>query len=99
MKEIPFSPQMMESLGMVAGIDGRQLEGNSNSAKIDALKEALPKAMEKLTSRQREVVIMYFWHDMTQQEIAEELGIAQPTVNGNIQLALKKLKKELRNTL
>ena len=39
MKEIPFSPQMMESLGMVAGIDGRQLEGNSNSAKIDALKK------------------------------------------------------------
>lgn len=99
MREIPFSPEMMETLGMVAGIDGRKLEGNSNSAKIDALKEALPKAMEKLTSRQREIVIMYFWHDMTQQEIAEELGIAQPTVNGNIQLALKKLKKELRNTL
>jgi len=99
MREIPLSPEMMETLGMVAGIDGRQLEGNSNSAKIDALKEALPKAMEKLTSRQREVVIMYFWHNMTQQEIAEELGIAQPTVNGNIQLALKKLKKELRNTL
>jgi RNA polymerase sigma factor (sigma-70 family) len=99
MREIPFSPEMMETLGMVAGIDGRQLEGNSNSAKIDALKEALPKAMEKLTSRQREVVIMYFWHNMTQQEIAEELGIAQSTVNGNIQLALKKLKKELRNTL
>ena len=99
MREIPFSPEMMETLGMVAGIDGRQLHGNSNTPLVNALKDALPKAMEKLTSRQREVVIMYFWHDMTQQEIAEELGIAQPTVNGNIQLALKKLKKELRNTL
>lgn len=97
MREIPFSPEMMETLGMVAGIDGRQLEGNSNSAEVDALKEALPKAMEELTSRQREVVIMYFWHDMTQQEIAEELGIDQSVVSRTIGYSLKKLKKILKN--
>lgn len=97
MREIPFSPEMMETLGMVAGIDGRQLQGNSNTAEIDALKEALPKAMEKLTSRQREVVIMYFWHDMMQQEIAEELGIDQSVVSRTIGYSLKKLKKILKN--
>ena len=99
MREIPFSPEMMETLGMVAGIDGRQLEGNSNSAKIDALKEALPKAMEKLTSRQREVVIMYFWHNMTQQEIAEELGITQQAVSLYIDYSLKKLRKTIKKLL
>jgi RNA polymerase sigma factor (sigma-70 family) len=99
MKEIPFSPEMMETLGMVAGIDGRQLQGNSNTPLVNALKDALPKAMEKLTSRQREVVIMYFWHNMTQQEIAEELGIAQQAVSLYIGYSLKKLKKTLKKLL
>ena len=97
MREIPFSPEMMETLGTVAGIDGRQLQGNSNTPLINALKDALPKAMEKLTSRQREVVIMYFWHDMMQQEIAEELGIDQSVVSRTIGYSLKKLKKILKN--
>jgi RNA polymerase sigma factor (sigma-70 family) len=97
MREIPFSPEMMETLGMVAGIDGRQLQGNSNTPLVNALKDALPKAMAKLTSRQREVVIMYFWHDMTQQEIAEELGIDQSVVSRTIGYSLKKLKKILKN--
>ncbi len=97
MREIPFSPEMMETLGMVAGIDGRQLQGNSNTPLVNALKDALPKAMEKLTSRQREVVIMYFWHEMTQQEIAEELGMDQSVVSRTIGYSLKKLKKILKN--
>ena len=99
MKEIPFSPQMMESLGMVAGIDGRQLKWNSNTRQIEALKEALPKAIKKLTARQREVVVMYFWDNMTQQEIAEELGITQQAVSLYIDYSLKKLRKTIKKLL
>ncbi len=88
---------MMEQLGAVAGIDGRQLEDSSNTALINKLKEALPEALEKLTDRQREVVIMYFWHNLTQQEIADELGITQKVVAVHLKRSLRKLGKILAN--
>lgn len=50
-------------------------------------------AMGKLTERQREVIELYYFKGMTQQEIAEELGISKPGVHYALQGALKKLKK------
>ena len=50
-------------------------------------------AMGKLTERQREVVELYYFKGMTQQEIADELGISKPGVHYALQGALKKLKK------
>lgn len=37
-----------------------------------------------LTSRQKEVVTMYFLHKQTQVSIAHKLGISQPTVNQHL---------------
>lgn len=50
-------------------------------------------AMGKLTERQREVIELYYFKGMTQQEIAEELGIRQQSVNDFMRQATKKLKK------
>lgn len=50
-------------------------------------------AMGKLTDRQSEVIQLYYFKGMTQQEIAEELGISRPGVHYALQGALKKLKK------
>lgn len=50
-------------------------------------------AMGKLTDRQKEVIELYYFKGMTQQEIAEELGISKPGVHYALQGALKKLKK------
>lgn len=50
-------------------------------------------AMGKLTERQREVIELYYFKGMTQQEIAEELGIRQQSVNDFMRQAIKKLKK------
>ena len=50
-------------------------------------------AMSKLTERQMEVVQLYFYKGMTQQEIAEELGIRQQSVDGIMKQAVKKLRK------
>lgn len=50
-------------------------------------------AMGKLTERQSEVIQLYFYKGMTQQEIAEELGIRQQSVNDFMRQAIKKLKK------
>ncbi len=50
-------------------------------------------AMSKLTERQMEVVQLYFYKGMIQQEIAEELGIRQQSVDGIMKQAVKKLRK------
>lgn len=50
-------------------------------------------AMGKLTERQREIIELYYFKGMTQQEIADELGIGQRAVSHSLEGALKKLKK------
>ena len=50
-------------------------------------------AMGKLTERQMEVVQLYFYKGMTQQEIAEEIGIGRRSVGNCLEGALKKIKK------
>lgn len=50
-------------------------------------------AMNKLTERQSEVIQLYFYKGMTQQEIADELGISQRAVSYVMSGALKKIKK------
>lgn len=50
-------------------------------------------AMGKLTERQREIIELYYFKGMTQQEIADELGICQQSVNRITTQAIKKLKK------
>ena len=46
-----------------------------------------------LTSRQKEVVTMYFLHKQTQVSIARKLGISQPTVNQHLNGKKRKGKK------
>lgn len=92
MREIPFSPQMMAQLGAVADITGMPVEGNSNTEQIEQMKEALKEALTKLTEKQLEVVQMYFYDNMTQQEIAEELGTSQQMVAKHLKYAIKKLR-------
>lgn len=53
----------------------------------------LRKSMEKLTDRQREVVILYYVNKMTQMQIAEKLGIRQQSVLDFLEAARKKMQK------
>lgn len=50
-------------------------------------------AMNKLTERQMEVVQLYFYKGMTQQEIADEIGIGRRSVGNCLEGALKKIRK------
>lgn len=51
-------------------------------------------AMGKLTERQKEVIELYYFKGMTQQEIADELGITQVAVTQCMSRAIKTLKKK-----
>lgn len=49
--------------------------------------------MSALTPRQRQVIQMYFFENKSQNEIAEELGIAQKNVSKTITRAVRRMRK------
>jgi len=51
------------------------------------------KAMEKLTDRQREIVTLHYIKEMTQNEIADMLGVSQQSVHDVLKSARKKMQK------
>ena len=57
-------------------------------------RERLRKAMDKLTDRQREIVNLYYFHKLTQEEIAKRLGIRQQSVLDVLNAAIKRLQKK-----
>ena len=57
--------------------------------------ERLRQAMDKLTDRQREIVNLYYFQKMTQEEIATRLGIRQQSVLDVLNAAIKRLQKQI----
>ena len=47
------------------------------------------------TERQKEIIYLYFWEQMNQQDIAKCLGISQQTVWGTIKRSIEIMKKHL----
>ena len=59
----------------------------------------LPGALDKLTHRQREIIVMRHFAGMTENQIAEATGISRRTVREHIDAAHKKMEKFiLKNT-
>ncbi|MER2007924.1 MAG: sigma-70 family RNA polymerase sigma factor [Psychrobacillus sp.] len=55
----------------------------------------LEQELENLTDHQRELIHMYYWSDMKQDEIADELQIHQTNVSRATKRGVKKLKENL----
>lgn len=61
------------------------------------VQQKLPEVIEKsLTTREKEVIDLQFYENLTQQEIAEELKISQPAVSKHLSKALEKMRKALK---
>ena len=57
--------------------------------------EELALAIAALPGKYKEVVLLYYYHDMTIREIAQTLGIAQSSVHNRLKRAEKKLRSAL----
>lgn len=57
--------------------------------------EALAQAIVKLPPKYKEVILLYYYQDMTMQEIAELLDIAVSSVSGRLKRACARLRKLL----
>ncbi len=61
------------------------------------LKDAIAKAMEELTGKQKLVVYKTFWEQKTLREISRELNVHHSSIEEIYSAAMKKLKKFLIN--
>ena len=52
-------------------------------------------AVMNLPQREREAILLYYYQDMNVSEIADVLGVTQPTVSYRLRRAREKLRKEL----
>ena len=58
------------------------------------LRDALGRALERLPKRQRLAVIMRYYDDMSETEIAEALGVSVGTVKSTVSRAVAKLRDD-----
>ena len=56
---------------------------------------ALTIAVMNLPKKEREAILLYYYQDMNVSEIAEVLGVTQPTVSYRLRRAREKLRQEL----
>ena len=56
-------------------------------------KKLLKEALASLTEKQRQVIVMRFYDEMSQQEIANALGVGRTAVEGCIHRALKNMRE------
>lgn len=63
---------------------------------VELQEEIVELLSEVLTERQKQVVEMYFWGDMTQEKIAKELGITKQAVNDNLTNSIEKLRNHTK---
>jgi RNA polymerase sigma-B factor len=79
-----------------AALASKQVDGGA----IDGLEDRLllAKAFGSLQSRERRVLHLRFFADLTQAEIADELGLSQMHVSRLIRSSLDRLEAQLRKT-
>ena len=65
------------------------------SVPFEELDDALASAMMRLPLRLREVILLYYYQGLTVNEIAEVLGITQPSVSNRLKRGRDKLKTAL----
>ena len=58
---------------------------------------AVVEALRGLPRRQREVLVLRYWSDLSEAEIAAALGISRGTVKSSASRALSALEKQLGN--
>ena len=72
-------------------------EGASNQRRIEALKkQLLPMLRDQLTDRQRQILILYFFEQKSQTEIAQLLQVNRSTVCRTLNRGIRRLQNILQ---
>lgn len=80
---LPATPDAEAALGPV---------GTDHAVSV-VRRDAVQRALAELTRRERAVVVLRFWLDLTEEQIADELRIAPGTVKSTCNRALTRLRR------
>lgn len=80
-------------------MDAEALRRQNNDAAQDHLAEIVGAAMEALSEKQRTAVHLFYFEEMTCDEIAETTGERPSTVRSHLRRARKMLQRELGDAL
>ena len=74
--------------------DTEAVAGGSDGATSVAQRDAVQRALAVLTPRERSVVVLRYWFDLTEAQIAEQIGVAPGTVKSTAARALDRLRAD-----
>ena len=66
-----------------------EASGAAQGAPPEARDARLARLLERLPERQREVLVLRYWHDQSEAEVAEILGIPRGTVKSRLHAAVR----------
>ena len=93
------SPSVSRVIAAGDGQDSRsvaeQIGGSDPELERVEMRDVLDRAMEHLTPRERAIMAMRFYEQMSQSEIARRLGISQMHVSRLQRAALEQLRKHV----
>ena len=98
MKEISLeelSEQELQTLGVLDEYFADQHVFDILDGKVSVKDERLAKALQSLSDRKRDIVLLSYFLDMTDREIAEKMNMLRRTVQYHSKNSLKELKKRL----
>ena len=81
---------------LLEGVTAARAE-SARSEEILSAKRIVANALKNMPERQKEVLILKFFHDMKHVEIARALGITPGASKANLFLAVKYLKNKIEN--
>lgn len=81
------------------GFDPFSASPQDNSLRLGRLRRYLPEAMEDLTARQRQIVHLHFYENLSVSEIARQLAVNPSSVSRCLTRAQLRLQRVLRFTL
>lgn len=94
--EIPMSELPEEAMEQLAVYDEYPWEYTSfkiGNETVLIKNDRLAEALEAIPEKERNIILMYWFLDMADREIADHMGIARRTVNTHRQKAYRLLKK------
>ncbi|MEV7131095.1 SigE family RNA polymerase sigma factor [Streptomyces sp. NPDC093260] len=71
-----------------------QVAGTADPAEQQALRDAMWRAIAKLPNRQRAMVVLRYYEDLSEVQTAEVLGVSVGTVKSAVSRALGKLRED-----
>lgn len=88
-----YEPVYHDGTDAINVMDQLQDKNSADEKWMDEL--ALKGAIEKLSDRERKIILMRFYEDKTQMEVAKEVGISQAQVSRLEKNALKNMKRNI----